>query len=83
MKPHPLAGIDAYLYGYALLGFAGPGIQICLLHMSMQPLVPSWLLKHDLGNLFQKNSTVISCFSGMFGASSVVFKVFEVCCGGW
>ncbi|EGG24109.1 hypothetical protein DFA_06248 [Cavenderia fasciculata] len=55
---------NLYIVAFALLGVGAPSSQISLIHIS---------------NLFPVHaSTVISSFSGLFVASSFVFKVFSV-----
>jgi len=61
------AGINnplAYVVGFALLGFSGPGIYVAVMH---------------LNNLFPgRQATVLSFFSGSFGVSSFVFRWFKL-----
>jgi len=55
---------NAYLPGFGLLGFAGPGIYVSIMH---------------LNNLFPGHqATVLSFFSGTFTVSNFVFKVFRM-----
>lgn len=54
----------AYVPGFALLGFSGPGIYVSIMH---------------LNNLFPGHqATVLSFFSGTFTVSNFVFKVFRI-----
>lgn len=60
MIPKP----QAYVPAFALLGFAGPGIYVSIMH---------------LNNLFPgRQATVLSFFSGTFTVSNFVFKVFRI-----
>jgi len=55
---------QAYVPGFALLGFSGPGIYVSIMH---------------LNNLFPGNQAlVLSFFSGTFTVSNFVFKVFKI-----
>jgi len=58
-----LYGVDLILPAFALLGFAGPEIQMSIFHLSS--LFPG----HE--------SSIMSTFSGVFPLSSLVFAVFE------
>jgi len=54
-------GVDVYLPSFAIISFFGPAIKLTFLHMS---------------NLFSVPSTILSLFSGSFGFSAVIFKIF-------
>eukprot|EP01111_Echinosteliopsis_oligospora_P016958 TRINITY_DN7196_c0_g1_i2.p1 TRINITY_DN7196_c0_g1~~TRINITY_DN7196_c0_g1_i2.p1 ORF type:complete len:492 (+),score=61.53 TRINITY_DN7196_c0_g1_i2:213-1688(+) len=62
-----IPGEKMIIVAYAMLGFAGPGIYVSLMHIS---------------NLFPGyNSTILSAFSGCFTVSSFVFRIFEMIYG--
>lgn len=53
-----------YVVGYALLGFSGPGIYVSIMH---------------LNNLYPGHQPfILTIFSGTFGISSLVFKLFLI-----
>lgn len=55
---------DAFLYGYALIAFGGPGVHISFIHLS---------------NLYPHHkATVISIFNGIFSMSGLTFLGFQV-----
>ena len=64
LNSHQHIEFQAYIPAVVLIGIGGPGMDISLLHLS---------------NLFSgKESTIISIFSGTWGASSFVFYMFLV-----
>jgi len=56
-----IAEVDSLFWGFALISFAGPAVQLSLLHLSY---------------LFERKSVLMTLFTGMFCASSVIFRIF-------